>query len=398
MTFTSLFSIQKRFEGVDLKMKSAYIHIPFCEHICHYCDFNKMFLKGQPVEQYLHMLKKEMELTLQQQPTNQLSTIYVGGGTPTSLNEEQLQILCDSIEEVLPFDRHNVEYTFEANPVDLSIDKLRILKQAGVNRISFGVQAFQEKILKGIGRTHRPEDVYDSIAKAREAGFNNITIDLMYGLPGQTKEDFKESLKQALELDLPHYSSYSLIVEPKTVFYNLMQKDALRLPSQDIEAEMYEILMDTMEKHGRHHYEISNFAKVGYESRHNTTYWDNEYYYGFGAGAHSYVNGERIANYGPLKKYMNPLENGELPRMSVHQVPINERMEEEMFLGLRKMEGVSLQLFKQRFNKDLMEVFKEQVEDLLNRHLVVIKEGRISLTREGKLLGNEVFQSFIGIG
>ena len=378
-------------------MKSAYIHIPFCEHICHYCDFNKMFLKGQPVEQYLQMLKREMELTLQVAPTDKLSTIYVGGGTPTSLDEKQLMYLCESING-LPFNPNEVEYTFEANPGDLSIEKLHILKQAGVNRLSFGVQSFDETLLKAIGRTHRPEDVYDSIEKARAAGFENITIDLMYGLPGQSKEQFKHSLQQAFSLNLPHYSSYSLIVEPKTVFYNLMQKNKLQLPTQDVEAEMYEILMEEMDKYGLDHYEISNFAKAGFESQHNTTYWNNDYYYGFGAGAHSYVNGERIANYGPLKKYMEPLGNGKLPRMNVHAVPLHERMEEEMFLGLRKMDGVSINTFKERYNQDCMDVFGEQIQSLIARQLLVVQDGRIALTHQGKLLGNEVFQSFIGIG
>ncbi len=378
-------------------IKSAYIHIPFCEHICHYCDFNKMFLKGQPVEEYLHMLRKEMQLTLKQAPTDQLMTIYVGGGTPTSLDEKQLVSLCEAIEEELPFDREKVEYTFEANPGDLSLEKLNVLKQAGVNRISFGVQSFDRDLLKKIGRTHEPEDVFDSIEKARKVGFGNITIDLMYGLPGQTKEQFHHSLQQAFSLDLPHYSSYSLIIEPKTVFYNMMQKNKLHLPSQDLEAEMYEMLMEEMDKHGLNHYEISNFAKVGFESRHNTTYWNNDYYYGFGAGAHSYVNGERIANYGPLKKYIEPLHMNELPRMSVHAVPLNERMEEEMFLGLRKAEGVSFLTFEKRYNHDAKIVFGEQINTLLERGLVEIENDVIKLTHQGKLLGNEVFQSFIGI-
>ena len=378
-------------------MKSAYIHIPFCEHICHYCDFNKMFLKGQPVDQYLEMLKKEMQLMLQQNPTDVLSTIYVGGGTPTSLNEEQLIYLCETIKEELPFNRNHIEFTFEANPGDLSLEKLKILKQFGVNRISFGVQAFQEELLKAIGRTHSIKDVYQSIEQARQAGFDNITIDLMYGLPTQTKKQFEETLKLALELELPHYSSYSLIVEPKTVFYNLMQKEKLQLPTQDSEAEMYEMLMDTMNKHGLIQYEISNFAKPGYESKHNLTYWNNDYYYGFGAAAHGYVNGERIANHGPLKKYMEPIEKGLLPQLHVHKVPLNERMEEELFLGLRKTEGVSINRFKRRYQIDVMELFKIQINDLLNRELINIQNDRISLTRKGKLLGNEVFQTFIGI-
>ena len=379
-------------------IKSAYIHIPFCEHICHYCDFNKMFLKGQPVDEYLQLLKAEMELALAQSQCEKLSTIYVGGGTPTSLNEKQLTFFTESIAEVLPFDREDVEFTFEANPGDLSKEKLLILKEAGVNRISFGVQSFQEHLLKAIGRTHKVEDVYTSVEYARQAGFENITIDLMYGLPGQTKQDVMASIKQALELELPHISSYSLIVEPKTVFYNLLQKDKLYLPTQDTEAEMYEMLMDTMEEHGLRQYEISNFAKPGFESRHNLVYWNNDEYYGFGAGAHGYVNGERVSNHGPLKKYMEPLKQGELPRLSVHPVPKNERMEEEMFLGLRKTKGVSLERFRERYNQDAGDVFKDQIEELLERGLIECRDGFLSLTRKGKLLGNEVFQSFIGAG
>lgn len=379
-------------------IKSAYIHIPFCEHICHYCDFNKMFLKGQPVDEYLQLLKAEMELALAQSQCEKLSTIYVGGGTPTSLNEKQLTFFTESIADVLPFDREDVEFTFEANPGDLSKEKLLILKEAGVNRISFGVQSFQEHLLKAIGRTHKVEDVYTSVEYARQAGFENITIDLMYGLPGQTKQDVMASIKQALELELPHISSYSLIVEPKTVFYNLLQKDKLYLPTQDTEAEMYEMLMDTMEEHGLRQYEISNFAKPGFESRHNLVYWNNDEYYGFGAGAHGYVNGERVSNHGPLKKYMEPLKQGELPRLSVHPVPKNERMEEEMFLGLRKTKGVSLERFRERYNQDAGDVFKDQIEELLERGLIECRDGFLSLTRKGKLLGNEVFQSFIGAG
>ena len=378
-------------------IQSAYIHIPFCEHICHYCDFNKMFLKGQPVEEYLQMLKKEMVLALQKAPTPHLNTIYVGGGTPTSLNIEQLSYLCETIREVLPYNSEEVEFTFEANPGDLSIEKMHILKEAGVNRISFGVQSFNEALLKAIGRTHKPEDVYTSIEKAQRVGFENITIDLMYGLPGQTMQVFKESLQEALELQLPHYSSYSLIVEPKTVFYNMMQKNKLHLPTQDLEAEMYEVLMEEMEKHGLRQYEISNFAREGFESKHNTTYWNNDYYYGFGAGAHGYVNGERIGNYGPLKKYMEPIRNGELPYMSVHQVPVHEQMEEEMFLGLRKIDGVSFASFTRKFGKNALDVFAEPIQELLERELIEVNDERMFLTHKGKLLGNEVFQTFIGI-
>ena len=378
-------------------IKSAYIHIPFCEHICHYCDFNKVFLQGQPVDEYIQMLKTEMQLQLQLYPTDQLDTIFVGGGTPTSLNEKQLAILCQYIEDELPFNKKSGEYTFEANPGDLSREKLEILYHSGVNRLSFGVQSFNDELLQRIGRTHRAHEVYETIELAKDVGFTNISIDLIYGLPGQTKDDFQDTMNQALALDLPHYSSYSLIVEPKTVFYNLMQKGKLNLPPQELEASMYEQVMETMEKHGLKQYEISNFAKQGFESRHNLTYWNNQEYYGIGAGAHGYTGGKRIANYGPLKKYMNPLKMGKLPVMEEHLVPLNERMEEEMFLGLRKTKGVSFREFKEHFHVEMAEIFAKSLEQQIDKRLLEIEGDYVRLTKQGRLLGNEVFQAFLGI-
>ena len=376
-------------------MKAAYIHIPFCHHICHYCDFNKVFMQGQPVEKYLIALEKEMEISVKGK-NNVLETVFVGGGTPTALNESQLEQLVQSIQKQLRFDS-NTEYTFEANPGDLSKEKLAILKAGGVNRLSFGVQTFNDELLKTIGRTHRAKDVFSSIESAKEIGFNNISIDLIYSLPGQTKQDFLESIQTALSLGLVHYSGYSLIIEPKTVFYNLMKKGKLLVPGEDAEAEMYETLMEQMEIHGLRQYEISNFAVPGFESRHNLTYWDNEEYYGFGAGAHSYVNGIRQSNYGPLKKYMEPLAIGELPILDSHQVSCAEKMEEEMFLGLRKTEGVSIRHFLKKFNQDPLELFAEQIRECTSKDLLKTDGESICLTRKGRMLGNEVFQSFIGV-
>ncbi|MCM3663945.1 radical SAM family heme chaperone HemW [Mesobacillus subterraneus] len=376
-------------------MKAAYIHIPFCHHICHYCDFNKVFMKGQPVDEYLEALGKEMELIVKDD-RDVLDTIFVGGGTPTALNENQLEKLVQRIQKQLNFDS-KTEYTFEANPGDLSKEKLAILKNAGVNRLSFGVQTFNDELLERIGRTHCAKDVFASIEAAKAVGFENISIDLIYSLPGQTKQDFIESIQTALSLGLVHYSGYSLIIEPKTVFYNLMQKGKLPIPGEDAEAEMYETLMEQMELHGLHQYEISNFAVPGYESRHNITYWNNEEYYGFGAGAHGYVNGIRQSNYGPLKKYMEPLSKGELPIMDAHRVTIEEKTEEEMFLGLRKTEGVSIRHFQEKFNENPIELYRDQIREWTSKGLLKTDEGRIFLTRQGRLLGNEVFQSFIGV-
>ncbi|UYY97358.1 radical SAM family heme chaperone HemW [Peribacillus frigoritolerans] len=378
-------------------IKSAYLHIPFCEHICHYCDFNKVFLQGQPVDEYLQMMKREMVMQLSNYPTAGLDTVFVGGGTPTSLDEKQLAFLCEAINETLPFDPKKAEYTFEANPGDLSREKLKILYDSGVNRLSFGVQSFNDELLKRIGRTHRASEVYETIHLAQEVGFTNISIDLIYGLPGQTMEDFKDTLDKAIALQLPHYSSYSLIVEPKTVFYNQMRRGKLNLPPQELEASMYERLMEEMEKHGLHQYEISNFARAGFESRHNLTYWDNVEYYGIGAGAHGYTGGKRVANHGPVKKYITPLLSNELPVLEEHPVPLHERMEEEMFLGLRKTQGVSLEIFKNKFFVEMTEIFRKPLEEGSAKGLLKVEGGFVRLTERGKLLGNEVFQTFLGV-
>jgi putative oxygen-independent coproporphyrinogen III oxidase len=377
-------------------VKAAYIHIPFCEHICHYCDFNKVFLKGQPVDEYLDALEEEIRLTLEKHPAEPLHSVFVGGGTPTSLTEKQLQRLLFSIKKYLPLEQ-NAEFTFEANPGDLSDEKFRVLFEGGVNRLSFGVQTFDNQLLKEIGRTHRAEDVFTSIEKAKKVGFENISVDLIYSLPNQTLDSFKETLQTALSLDIQHYSGYSLIIEPKTVFYNQMRKGKLPVPGEDAEAEMYSLLMEQMQLAGFQQYEISNFALPGHESKHNLTYWNNEEYYGFGAGSHSYVAGERIANHGPLKKYMDPIWNGTLPSHNIHKVENNEKWEEEMFLGLRKMEGISVDHFIQKFGVDPLSLFKNEIDSLKSRDLISFQEGKIALTKKGRFLGNEVFQSFIGV-
>ncbi|WP_442595040.1 radical SAM family heme chaperone HemW [Neobacillus sp. D3-1R] len=377
-------------------IQAAYIHIPFCQQICHYCDFNKFFLKDQPVNEYLSSLENEIILTLKEVPTQKLQTIFVGGGTPTALSESQLVLLCEMIQNQLPYDQET-EFTFEANPGDLNLKKFEILKDAGVNRISFGVQTFNEDLLKRIGRTHRPSDVFQSIEWAKMAGFENISVDLIYGLPGQTLTQFEETLETAFSLNIPHFSGYSLIIEPKTVFYNLMRKGKLPLVGEDMDAKMYGLLIDKMEQNGYQQYEISNFSKEGFESKHNLTYWNNDWYYGFGAGAHSYVKGYRRANYGPLRKYMDPLANNELPLLENHLVTKQEQMEEEMFLGLRKTKGVNISRFEEKFGVSVVSYFSEQLKELQERKWIIIDEDSIFLTKQGRFLGNEVFQYFLGV-
>lgn len=378
-------------------IQSAYIHIPFCHHICHYCDFNKVYFKQQPVDEYIEMLIKEMNHARQKGNGEQLKTIFIGGGTPTALTATQLDRLLEGITLSLLPSNELIEFAVEANPGELSLDKLKVLKNAGVNRLSIGVQSFNDELLKKIGRVHRKEDVFRTIEQAEQVGFDNMSIDLMYGLPGQTIDNFKDSLATAFTLNVKHFSAYSLIVEPKTVFYNLMQKGKLSLPPQELEAQMYEISMEQMEKHGFKQYEISNYAIPGYESNHNLTYWNNDHYYGFGAGAHGYLSGVRTSNIGPIKKYMEQIEQTGEAFNSKNAVSNEEAMEEEMFLGLRKTAGVNKETFYKKFDVQMENIFSEQIDKLVKNGLIMNEKQAIRLTHQGKLLGNEVFQEFIGL-
>ncbi|HWO97955.1 MAG TPA: radical SAM family heme chaperone HemW [Bacillus sp. (in: firmicutes)] len=377
-------------------VQAAYLHIPFCHHICHYCDFNKVFFENQPVDDYLNAMEQEMKNTVEKHGVNKLKSIFVGGGTPTALTEPQLDKFLEMIHKHLSLEE-NGEFTFEANPNELTEKKLQLLKDYGVNRLSIGVQTFNDELLKSIGRVHTKKEAIQTIQRAREIGFENLSLDLMYSLPGQTAEDFSQTLQQAFELDIDHMSAYSLIIEPKTVFYNLMRRGKLNVPPQEIEAKMYDDLMNKMEENGFLQYEISNFAKKGFESRHNLTYWNNEEYYGIGAGAHGYVQGIRRANIGPINKYMDAVSQSGFAYMEEHEVTKTEMMEEEMFLGLRKTAGVSKMTFKQKYGVELNDVFGEQVREQMEKGLLAENEECLYLTREGRFLGNEVFQAFIGV-
>ncbi|MDH9159938.1 radical SAM family heme chaperone HemW [Staphylococcus succinus] len=371
-----------------MEVKSAYIHIPFCVRICTYCDFNKYFIQNQPVDQYLDCLIEEME----QSDVRQLETVFVGGGTPTALNYDQLKKLLVAITRIFKI---KGEFSFEANPDELTIEKVQLLKDFGVNRLSMGVQTFNPELLEILGRTHKTEDIYQSVANARQVGIPSISLDLMYHLPHQTIEDFKDSLEKALALDIDHISSYGLILEPKTKFYNMYRKGQLKVPNEDIGEEMYEYLLERMEQSDMHQYEISNFGKDGHESEHNKVYWKNEGYYGFGAGASGYVNGERYNNVNPVNHYIKKIQNKERPILDSTFPTLSEQMEEEMFLGLRMNQGVNKSRFQQKFNTSIDNIFGTVINDLIERELIIEQEGYISMTERGKVIGNVVFESFL---
>lgn len=376
-------------------VSSVYIHIPFCQQICYYCDFNKFMMDRQPVDQYLEYLEKEIVESVKRTPITNLKTVFVGGGTPTALDLKQTQTLIDMINRHIIKGQTAVEMTFESNPNEISKEKLQILKDGGVNRISFGAQTFDEGLLKKIGRTHTPNEIEEAIQTAKEVGIDNINLDLMYALPGQTMEQFIDSLDKAMELPIQHISAYSLIIEPKTVFYIEMNRGKLKPAPEEDEAAMYDFLMKYLKEKGFHQYEISNFEKNGLESKHNLVYWNNDEYFGFGAGAHGYVKGVRYSNAGPLKKYFQLIDENGVAVIHEHIVTKQEKMEEEMFLGLRKMKGVSEVEFSAKYGATFNEIFPNVIEKLSKDGLVVYEDDYLRLTHKGKLLGNEVFQQFL---
>lgn len=374
-------------------IQSAYIHIPFCQQMCHYCNFVKFFYNEKLATEYLFALEKEINSYLPESK-NRLSTLYIGGGTPTALNLEQLTFLFEIIHKKFDVSQLD-EFTIEVNPGDIDDEKAKLLKYYGVNRISFGVQVMDDQMLEQLGRVHRVKDVYQTVDLFTKNEFTNISLDLIYSLPHQSVEQFQKSLEEALAFNLPHYSTYSLQIEPRTVFFQRHKKGQLHRPTEDDEVVMYQILQDSMRRQGIEQYEISNFAKPSYESKHNLAYWSNDYYYGFGAGASGYIPGERITNIKPLPAYMKKALAKEKPILQIDKITIKEQIEEELFLGLRKIKGYNCEIFETKYGFPLEALYQEQLEQLENNGLILRDAKYLKLTDQGILLGNRVFEEFI---
>jgi len=375
--------------------RALYIHIPFCTNKCFYCDFNSYVAAGQPIDAYLDALDNEMRLTVASLQPEVIDTVFVGGGTPTVLTPPQMARFLTSVRNHFPL-AGDVEFTMEANPGTTDAAKLAAMREGGVNRISFGAQSFDDGLLAAIGRIHASQDVVQSIANAKAAGFSNLSIDLMFGLPKQTLQQLRDSVDRALELELPHYSLYGLKVEENTLFHRLYQRDELPLPEEEEELAMYQHLMERLGGAGYCHYEISNFARPGFESRHNTTYWRNEPYYGLGAGAHGYAHGWRHINIKGVQPYIDAA-NVRLPRLENNPVSREEAMEDFMMVGLRLQKGVRQDDFGRQFAGAQLEarfgpaLARLQTQGLLER----TEPAGYRLTPKGVLLGNEVFGAFV---
>jgi oxygen-independent coproporphyrinogen-3 oxidase len=338
---------------------------------------------------YTEALCREIEDKVKQN----ISTIFIGGGTPTYLSLDYFKLLKQTLDKVTK--DKEIEFTVECNPESLSAEKLEFFKEMGINRLSIGLQAWQDRLLRTLGRVHSVEKFIHVFNMAREKGFTNINIDLMFGLPGQSLSDWEETLMEVVNLDPEHISCYSLIVEEHTPFYRLDESGRLILPEEEEERRMYELAVKYLKKQGYHQYEISNFSKNNCACRHNLTYWNLHDYIGCGSGAASFINGVRYKNVEDIEKYMEGIMQSKPNYCERIVNSVEDSMEEFMFMGLRKTEGISKKDFNKRFNKNVNEVYGKTIEKFVNKGLLAVDEDRIFLTAKGVELSNQVMCEFI---
>ena len=355
---------------------SIYIHIPFCKTICSYCDFCKFYYNEKWVDNYLIALKKEIKSKYKNEPIN---TIYIGGGTPTSLNIKQLEKL---LQLTKLFNFEKIEFTVETN-ADLSLDKVKLLKQYGVNRISIGVQTVNPKHLKFLNRNHTKEEVINLVNLLKQYDFN-VNVDLMYGMPNQTLKELEEDLDFILSLDVNHISTYSLIIEPHTKIYI----DNVTNIDEDLDYQMYQLINKKLKNYV--HYEISNFAKEGYYSKHNLVYWNNLEYYGFGIGASGYIDGVRYDN---TRSYQNYLNGNYL--FESHKLSKKEKIENEFILGFRKLEGINILEFKAKYDMNVLDI--GIVKKLLKEGKLSVDNGYLKINPKYIYISNTILVNFIDL-
>ena len=371
-----------------------YIHIPFCKKKCLYCDFPSHANLSHLYQPYVAALCREISDLGGVLSGNIVDTIFIGGGTPTILSTKHLRQILQQVHTSFLIDK-NAEISIEANPGTIDLEKMLMLRAVGVNRISFGVQTFNDPLLVAIGRIHSAAQGVEAIKMAKEAGFVNINIDLMSGLPGQTTQQFSDSVLQAVELDVTHVSAYGLKVEEGTPFARMQQQGCLILPNEDIDEAMYDLTTRLLPQKGFTRYEISNYAKQGYECRHNLKYWQFQPYIGVGAAAHSFWQGERLANMNNVGAYIGTVEQGLLPVEVREKLENSTAMPEYIFLALRTVQGMSVQEFNYYFNTDFFTHYGDTVAMLTGKGLLVATENKIFLTEMGMKFGNVAFCAFL---
>lgn len=374
----------------------VYVHIPFCVRKCYYCDFISYSNKFEMQEEYIKKLIKEIEDNKDLLKNNEITTIYIGGGTPSSLKPELIKNVLDKICEVANIkNKEKVEITIEVNPGTVTKNNLQLYKNCGINRLSIGLQSTNDKLLNEIGRIHNYEQFLNTYNWAVEAGFCNINVDLMLGLPTQTISDLKESLEKIVNLKPApkHVSVYSLIIEEGTEIENKISEGELKLPEEENERNQYKYTKNYLELNGYRHYEISNFAKPGYESKHNMNCWEQKQYVGFGIAAHSYINGCRYSNTCDLEEYLNK-ESKDIKTIHEKQT-LDDMKKEYMLLGLRKIDGVSISKFKEKFGENPTYLFRNELQKLVEEDLLVVDLDNIKLTNKGLDFANLVWEEFV---
>lgn len=375
-----------------------YIHIPFCKQKCYYCDFVSYSNKCSEVKEYIESLKKEIEEF--DFSNYKVTSIYIGGGTPSYIDSIYIVEILSELKEKLKcnlIEFKDIEITIEVNPGTVDTKKLNDYKKLGINRLSIGLQSTKNDILKKIGRIHTYQEFLEIYKLARETGFKNINIDLMIGIPGQKIGDLKNTLQDIMKLEPEHISVYSLIIEENTPIEKMLENGEIKLPDEDLERNMYWYVKNTLELNGYNHYEISNFAKFGKESRHNLNCWNQEEYIGFGVAAHSYLNGIRFSNTINVEEYIQHIENNRKEEniQIEESQSLEDKKNEFMMLGFRKIQGVDIARFKEKFIDNPIFLYRENLNKLVEEGLIEVDLNHIKLTNKGIDLANLVFEEFV---
>ena len=371
-------------------LTSLYIHIPFCNQICTYCDFHKELATLNKKEKYINALVKELKHY--KDDLVNIKTIYIGGGTPSSLDLTLLQLLLTTINEVVDLE-NVVEYSIETNPNDLTEEVISLIKECGINRVSVGVQTFNQSHLEFLGRTHTTSDIYEGIRLLKEFGIKNISVDMIFSLINQTVEELDEDLSEVVKLGVNHISYYSLILEERTKLYYLYEHEKISMNSEDLEGLMYNKVIDYLSDSGYPQYEISNFCKPGFESVHNQAYWLNEEYLGLGSGSHSLYKNKRFSSPSNVTEYTEYISND---IYDFHDEYDYSPLVDELIMGLRLNKGINIKEINVKYNVDLLKLYPE-IYKFITNNIVEIIDGNLRFTRDGILLGNEVFAIFVEV-
>lgn len=397
-TWELFMQIEERIECIAQKKYkdalSLYIHIPFCKAKCNYCDFNSFAGREVDIPAYFDALKIEIEGYKEKLQDYELRTIFIGGGTPSLVETKYIYEILDLLNNSFNI-ANNAEISMESNPGTLLYEKLLSYKSMGINRLSMGLQAWQERLLKSLGRIHSAEEFVENFNLAKKVGFENINVDLIFGLPSQTLKDWLKTLRKVIELQPSHISCYSLKIEDGTVMGSQLYKGEIDAPDEALDRNMYYAAIDILGKKGYKQYEISNFARVGYECKHNLVYWRAEQYIGIGAGAHSYINGERFNNVSIPDKYIESVLKNQNKIENVEKIDLAGQISEFIILGLRLNEGISRNKFKELFDKDIFDVYGSKIEQLFKKGLLNMDGDKLMLTSSGLDYANQVFVEFI---